>query len=141
MKIALAQLLIASVVVQSAAVFASEHPELKAFPLAEEGFERFVITLPHEERGEDDAYGVEIIVGRDSDRWCQSCPIGQRHRAAHSGWLGILVLRCERRLKHHQHHDGSSRGSASGQDIRYRFATTCALQQPSSNRRLRANRI
>jgi ecotin len=65
MKITLAQLLIASVVVQSAAVFASEHPELNAFPLAEEGFERFVITLPHEERGEDDAYGVEIIVGRE----------------------------------------------------------------------------
>ena len=65
MKIALAQLLILGVVVQSAAVFASEHPELKPFPLAEEGFERIVIVLPHKERGEDDVYRVEIIVGKE----------------------------------------------------------------------------
>lgn len=143
MKIALAQLLIASVVVQSAAVLASEHPELKAFPLAEEGFERFVITLPHEERGEDDAYGVEIIVGREMlTDGVNLVRLGNAiEQRTLDGWGYILVLRCERRLKHHQHHDGSSRGSASGQDIRYRFATTCALQQPPSNRRLRANRI
>jgi len=65
MKTALAQLLIAGLVVQSAAVIASGHPELKAFPLAEDGFERFVIALPHKERGEDDAYRVEIIVGKE----------------------------------------------------------------------------
>jgi len=64
-KIALAQLLIVGLVVQSAAVFASGHPELEPFPLAEEGFERFVITLPHKQRGEDDAYRVEIIVGKE----------------------------------------------------------------------------
>jgi ecotin len=65
MKIALAQLLILGIVVQSAAVFASGHPELKPFPLAEEGFERFVIALPHKARGEEDTFRVEIIVGKE----------------------------------------------------------------------------
>lgn len=65
MKIAFAQHLFVSLIMQSAAVFASGHPELKAFPVAEEGFERLVIALPHKERGEDDTYRVEIIVGRE----------------------------------------------------------------------------
>lgn len=65
MKIALVQLLIAGLIIQCAAVFGSEHPELKVFPLAEEGFERFAIVLPHKERGEDDAFRVEIIVGKE----------------------------------------------------------------------------
>ena len=43
----------------------AQHPELKAFPKPEEGMERFVIVLPHKERGEEDAYGVELIVGRE----------------------------------------------------------------------------
>ena len=44
--------------------FGAEHPELKAFPTAKEGMERFVIVLPHKERGEEDAFMVEIIVGK-----------------------------------------------------------------------------
>ena len=65
MKIALAMLLFVGSVVQSAVVFASGHPELKAFPSAEDGVERFVIVLPHKERGEEDAYRIEIIVGKE----------------------------------------------------------------------------
>ena len=65
MKIALAQLLIVGVIMQSAAAFGSEHPELKAFPLAKEGFERHVIALPHKERGEDNSFRVENIVGKE----------------------------------------------------------------------------
>jgi ecotin len=42
----------------------AEHKELKAFPAAKEGQERFIIVLPHKERGEEDAFMVELIVGR-----------------------------------------------------------------------------
>lgn len=42
----------------------AEHPELKAFPKAEEGMERFVIVLPHKERGEEDAFKVELVAGK-----------------------------------------------------------------------------
>ena len=42
----------------------AEHPELKAFPEAKEGMERFVIVLPHKERGEEDAFKVELISGK-----------------------------------------------------------------------------
>lgn len=41
-----------------------EHKELKAFPAAAEGMQRFVITLPHKERGEEDAFKVELIPGK-----------------------------------------------------------------------------
>ena len=44
--------------------FGAEHPQLKAFPAAEEGMERYVIVLPHKERGEEDDFRVEIIVGK-----------------------------------------------------------------------------
>lgn len=40
------------------------HPQLKAFPSAKEGIERFVVVLPHKERGEEDAFKVEIIPGK-----------------------------------------------------------------------------
>jgi ecotin len=65
MKVPLAQMIIVGVLMQNAAGFCSGHPELKAFPLAEEGAERFVIVLPHKERGEEDAFNVEIIVGKE----------------------------------------------------------------------------
>jgi ecotin len=42
----------------------ADHPELKAFPPAQEGMQRFVIALPHKERGEEDDFRVEIIVGK-----------------------------------------------------------------------------
>ena len=52
-----------SVLIQMSALGAT-HPELKAFPAAEEGWERHVIALPHKERGEDDAFKIELIPGR-----------------------------------------------------------------------------
>jgi ecotin len=45
--------------------FAADHPELKAFPPAEAGMERFVIVLPHKQRGEEDRFKVEIIAGKE----------------------------------------------------------------------------
>lgn len=57
---ALAVALNFSVTVASAA----EHENLKAFPAAAEGKERFVIALPHKERGEEDAFRVELVVGK-----------------------------------------------------------------------------
>jgi ecotin len=38
---------------------------LDAFPAAEDGMTRFVITLPQKERGEEESFKVEIIVGRE----------------------------------------------------------------------------
>jgi ecotin len=43
----------------------ADHPELKAFPAAREGMVRFVIVLPHKERGEEDDFMVELIAGRN----------------------------------------------------------------------------
>lgn len=43
---------------------AAEHPQLKAFPLAKVGMQRFVIELPHKERGEEDAFKVELLPGK-----------------------------------------------------------------------------
>ena len=40
------------------------HPELKVFPAAKAGMERFVIVLPHKERGEEDAFRIELIPGK-----------------------------------------------------------------------------
>ena len=37
---------------------------LDAFPPAGEGMERYIIQLPHKERGEEDAFRVELIVGK-----------------------------------------------------------------------------
>ncbi len=41
-----------------------DRDNLKAFPPAEAGRSRFVIQLPHNERGEDERFRVEIIVGK-----------------------------------------------------------------------------
>lgn len=43
---------------------APEHPQLKAFPEAVEGRERFVITLPYKERAEEDSLKVELVPGK-----------------------------------------------------------------------------
>lgn len=48
----------------STSCLAAEHSELKAFPAAEEGKERFVIVLPHVERGADNNLKVELIPGK-----------------------------------------------------------------------------
>lgn len=60
----MAQLLIIGLVVLGVSAFGAEHPELKAFPAPKEGMERFAIVLPHKERGEEDSFRVEIIVGK-----------------------------------------------------------------------------
>lgn len=65
MKKTLMQLLVVNLVVFGASAFTAEHPELKAFPPAKEGMERFVIVLPHKERGEENSFKVEIIVGKE----------------------------------------------------------------------------
>ena len=59
------QLLIFGLVMLSVSTARAEHPQLKAFPAAKEGMERFVIVLPHKERGEEDAFKVELIVGKE----------------------------------------------------------------------------
>jgi len=41
----------------------AEHKQLKAFPKADKGMERFVIELPHRDRGEENSYKVEIVPG------------------------------------------------------------------------------
>jgi len=58
------QLLIIGLIGLSASAFGADHPELKAFPAAKEGMQRFVIVLPHKERGKDESFRVEIIVGK-----------------------------------------------------------------------------
>jgi len=42
----------------------ASHAELKAFPPAMEGMERFVIVLPEKARGEDEGFMVELIAGK-----------------------------------------------------------------------------
>lgn len=64
MKKIFTKLLAVGLIALSMSVSASQHPELKAFPLPAEGMERFVIVLPHKDRGEEDDFAVEIIAGR-----------------------------------------------------------------------------
>jgi ecotin len=55
---------VAAIAADDGAAEAPQHPELKAYPPAEEGMERFVIVLPHKERGEEDAFKVELVAGK-----------------------------------------------------------------------------
>ena len=59
------QVLRLGLVVLSVSAARAEHPQLKVFPAAKEGMERFVIVLPHKERGEEDSFKVELIVGKE----------------------------------------------------------------------------
>ena len=43
---------------------AADHKYLKAFPKPAKGMARYVIELPHKERGEENAFKVELIVGK-----------------------------------------------------------------------------
>lgn len=61
----LAKLLIIGLSMYNVSAFSAEHAELKAFPAPKEGMERFVIVLPHKERGEEDSFRLEIIVGKE----------------------------------------------------------------------------
>lgn len=65
MRNTLAQFLIIGIVVFGVPAFGAEHQELKAFPVAKEGMERFVIVLSQKERGKEDSFKVEIIVGKE----------------------------------------------------------------------------
>jgi len=65
MRSTLKHLLATCVALLAGSVYAAERSDLKAFPAPEKGMERFVIVLPHKERGEDDAFGVEILAGRE----------------------------------------------------------------------------
>src|SRR5215510_2333649 len=65
MRNTLTQMLMLGLVVLSVSAARAEHPQLKGFPAAKEGMERFVIVLPHKERGEEDAFKVELIVGKE----------------------------------------------------------------------------
>lgn len=49
----------------SASALAAGHPELKAFPPAGEGMQRFVIVLPDESARGEDNLKVELIVGKE----------------------------------------------------------------------------
>ena len=62
--IALMQILFIGFLALNMVAFGADHPELKAFPAAQEGMERFVIVLSNKERGEEDAFKVEIIPGK-----------------------------------------------------------------------------
>ena len=57
-------LLIIGLLLSSCAALSAEHPELKAFPAATDGMERFVLTLPLKARGEDAHFKVELIPGK-----------------------------------------------------------------------------
>lgn len=49
----------------SVTLSAEEPDYLKAFPPAKQGMTRFVIQLPHQKRGEDQNFQVELIVGQE----------------------------------------------------------------------------
>lgn len=65
MKIQIILATVCSLIMSGCAVNSAEHSELKAFPVAKEGMTRFVISLPHKERGEEDNFMVEIITGKN----------------------------------------------------------------------------
>jgi len=65
MNTKLTRVLALGLLVFCGSAFGDEHPELKAFPPAQEGMERFVIVLPHKERGEEDDFKVELTVGKE----------------------------------------------------------------------------
>ena len=63
-SLSLSMVLAVLFIIMNSSAYAAEHPQLKAFPAAEQGMTRFVINLPHKERGEEDAFKVEIVAGK-----------------------------------------------------------------------------
>jgi len=47
------------------AAIAADHKYLKAFPASKDGMIRYVIELPHKERGEENSFQVELVVGKN----------------------------------------------------------------------------
>lgn len=64
MNTKLVQILTVVAMLFSGGAFGGGDAELDAFPDAAEGMERFVIQLPHKERGEDEDFKVELIPGK-----------------------------------------------------------------------------
>jgi ecotin len=58
-------LMIGLLAILTVSIIAEEHRYLKAFPLAAKGMARYVIQLPHKERGVDSNFKVELIVGKE----------------------------------------------------------------------------
>lgn len=56
--------MITGVVLFAPQAFAAEHPELKPFPDAEKGMERFVVVLPEQTGAEETDFKVELIPGK-----------------------------------------------------------------------------
>ena len=65
MKSKIKYLVVVSLVISGLAAVGAEHSQLKAYPPAKEGMSRFVIELSHKERGEEDSFKVELIVGKE----------------------------------------------------------------------------
>ena len=49
----------------TSAAMGQDHKYLKAFPPAADGMVRYAIMLPHKERGEENDFRVELIVGKE----------------------------------------------------------------------------
>lgn len=64
MRNALTAMVILGLAALGVPVLGADHPALRAFPSARDGMERFVIVLPHKDRGDEEAFRVEIIVGK-----------------------------------------------------------------------------
>jgi ecotin len=103
------QLLMLSLVMLSVSAARAEHPQLKVFPAAKEEMERFVIVLPHKERGEEDSFKVELIVGKEMlvdgvnlvrlANTIETRPLAR---------VGIHILRSDRLFRGIEHYDGAS---------------------------------
>ena len=65
MKTLFAKLLAMGLAMVSLSLSAADDSALEAFLPPKVGMERFVILLPHKERGEEDNFRVEIVVGRE----------------------------------------------------------------------------
>lgn len=64
MKKTVMMLLVVGLLTMGGTASCASHAELKAFPPAMEGMERFVIVLPEKARGEDEGFMVELIAGK-----------------------------------------------------------------------------
>ena len=65
MKLLLKMFPILLVFIFSTLSLAEGESELKAFPAAKAGMERFVILLPHKERAEETQFKVELFAGKE----------------------------------------------------------------------------
>jgi len=65
MKYRRATVLMLGMMLHAVSAFGSGDSALETFPAPGDGMDRFVIALEHKERGEEDAFKVEIIVGKN----------------------------------------------------------------------------